>query len=148
MKREFVTGVRYLVTLVRSSLLAGIINLTKEDHRLVELWVKRYFQCDCPTTSMPPRCSKGKRRRCNLLAPESQPQPSNEGNSYNQTFSGKFCRCGKDYNPETESEAMLSCMICEVDYLPPPFYANLTCSGLVSRELPQPPHRGYEPAAS
>ena len=84
-----------------------------EEHKLVELWTKRRFQCDCPTTSMPAFISN-KRRRCTLNPPEAQPQPPNEENRYTRNFSGVFCRCGRDYDPETEVEAMLNCMGCEV----------------------------------
>ncbi|WVR05098.1 hypothetical protein IAU60_002110 [Kwoniella sp. DSM 27419] len=84
------------------------------DHRLVELWTRRHFRCDCPTASTQPEpAPPAKRRRCNLNPPEKQPQEPNEENKYMQNFQGKFCRCGRDYNPETETEAMLCCIGCE-----------------------------------
>ena len=55
-----------------------------------------------------------KKRKCTLYPPESQPQLPNEHNVYNQNFGGKFCRCGRTYDAETESEAMLNCIGCEV----------------------------------
>ncbi|RSH78307.1 uncharacterized protein EHS24_002776 [Apiotrichum porosum] len=82
------------------------------DHRLVELWTKRSFQCDCPTSAMCPSEGPSK-RRCSLNPPEQQPQAPNDRNHYGQTFSGKFCRCGRDYDPETEIEAMVTCIACE-----------------------------------
>lgn len=82
------------------------------DHRLVELWTKRSFQCDCPTTAMCPSEGPSK-RRCSLNPPDQQPQDANERNRYGQTFGGKFCRCGRDYDPETEAEAMVTCIACE-----------------------------------
>lgn len=81
------------------------------DHRLVELWTRRGFTCDCPTTSM---CPEGKKNKCTLNPPEKQPQPPNEENRYSKNFSGTFCRCGRDYDPETEVEAMINCIGCEV----------------------------------
>lgn len=56
------------------------------------------------------------KRRCKLNPPEEQPQPPNEANEgrYTQNFAGKFCRCGRDYDPESESEAMINCIGCEV----------------------------------
>ncbi|ODO11468.1 hypothetical protein I350_00248 [Cryptococcus amylolentus CBS 6273] len=86
------------------------------DHKLVELWTKRFFRCDCPTTSMQPEPLAGnqvKRRRCTLNPPEIQPQSPNHKNKYTHNFKGEFCRCGRDYDAETEEEAMLSCLGCE-----------------------------------
>lgn len=95
------------------------------DHRLAELFVKRHFRCDCPTeygaqqagTSSASSKAGGSSRaqaNCTLNPPETQPQPSNEENVYSHNFAGKFCRCGRDYNPETETEAMIACIACEV----------------------------------
>ncbi|TYJ56609.1 hypothetical protein B9479_002701 [Cryptococcus floricola] len=86
------------------------------EHKLVELWTKRSFRCDCPTTSMqpePPAGNQVKRRRCALNPPEIQPQSPNHNNKYTHNFEGEFCRCGRDYDAETEEEAMLSCLGCE-----------------------------------
>ncbi|XAO24080.1 hypothetical protein I312_102870 [Cryptococcus bacillisporus CA1280] len=84
------------------------------EHRLVELWTKRSFRCDCPTVSMQAEQSSGsKRRKCVLNRPEIQPSLPNEKNRYSKNFQGKFCRCGRDYDPETEKEAMLCCLGCE-----------------------------------
>ncbi|OXC69828.1 hypothetical protein AYX13_01595 [Cryptococcus neoformans] len=84
------------------------------EHRLVELWTKRSFRCDCPTVSMQAEQPSGsKRRKCVLNRPEMQPQLPNEKNRYSKNFQGKFCRCGRDYDPETEEEAMLCCLGCE-----------------------------------
>ncbi|CAK9786946.1 hypothetical protein CC85DRAFT_286164 [Cutaneotrichosporon oleaginosum] len=83
------------------------------EHRLVELWSKRSFTCDCPTSAM---CSpSSSKRRCNIFPPDQQPQPPNEGNAgrYTHNFVGEFCRCGRDYDPETETEAMIHCIGCE-----------------------------------
>ncbi|RSH91250.1 hypothetical protein EHS25_009549 [Saitozyma podzolica] len=103
------------------------------EHKLVELWTKRSFRCDCPTTpatasateddseslpkieagtsSSPSRPSRG--RRCTLHPADQQPQSANEHNVYSKNFKGEFCRCGRAYDPETEEEAMLNCIACE-----------------------------------
>ncbi|GMK58788.1 hypothetical protein CspeluHIS016_0602300 [Cutaneotrichosporon spelunceum] len=87
------------------------------EHRLVELWAKRSFTCDCPTSAMcSPSSSTGTgKRKCHLFPTEQQPQPPNESNTgrYTHNFRGEFCRCGRDYDPETESEAMIHCIGCE-----------------------------------
>jgi E3 ubiquitin-protein ligase UBR7 len=66
----------------------------------------------CPPSSS----SSTAKRRCTLYPAEQQPQPPNEGNAsrYTHNFSGEFCRCGRDYDPETEAEAMIHCIGCEV----------------------------------
>ncbi|RXK38313.1 hypothetical protein M231_04355 [Tremella mesenterica] len=75
------------------------------NHRLVELWTRRHFKCDCPTSSTS--------NRCTLIPPHRQPQDKNEENCYTHNFRGKFCRCEKPYDPETEEEAMINCIGCE-----------------------------------
>ncbi|TXT07117.1 hypothetical protein VHUM_03287 [Vanrija humicola] len=76
-------------------------------------------RCDCPTSSMVPPAeaaeagpSKSK-RHCTLNPPHQQPQLPNEKNRYTKNFAGKFCRCGRDYDPLTETEAMVNCLACE-----------------------------------
>lgn len=59
-------------------------------------------------------CPEGKKHKCTLNPPEKQPQPPNEANRYSKNFAGTFCRCGRDYDPETEVEAMINCIGCEV----------------------------------
>ncbi|WVQ98647.1 hypothetical protein IAU59_005778 [Kwoniella sp. CBS 9459] len=99
------------------------------EHRLVELWTRRHFRCDCPTTSTQPQpnaaltsdsssstsfpLTSTKRRKCTLYPPDKQPQEPNEENAYTQNFKGKFCRCGREYDAETETEAMVCCIACE-----------------------------------
>nr|XP_019042807.1 E3 ubiquitin-protein ligase UBR7 [Kwoniella bestiolae CBS 10118]OCF21737.1 E3 ubiquitin-protein ligase UBR7 [Kwoniella bestiolae CBS 10118] len=84
------------------------------EHRLVELWTRRSFRCDCPTSSTQPEpIPPAKRRRCGLYPPDEQPQEPNEKNKYTQNFQGKFCRCGREYDAETETEAMICCIACE-----------------------------------
>lgn len=68
----------------------------------------------CPSSPS----SSSSKRRCNLNPPDQQPQPPNDSNAsrYTHNFAGKFCRCGRDYDPETETEAMINCIACEVSY--------------------------------
>ncbi|BEJ14368.1 hypothetical protein CspHIS471_0401350 [Cutaneotrichosporon sp. HIS471] len=85
------------------------------EHRLVELWTKRGFTCDCPTSAMCAPSSSTSKRKCHLFPADQQPQPPNESNAgrYTHNFHGEFCRCGRDYDPETEAEAMIHCLGCE-----------------------------------
>ncbi|WVQ71554.1 hypothetical protein IAR50_001093 [Cryptococcus sp. DSM 104548] len=114
------------------------------EHNLVELWTKRSFRCDCPTTSMqpePPASSQTKRRRCALNPPEIQPQSPNHKNKYTHNFQGKFCRCGRDYDAETEEEAMLCCLGCEDWFHESCLNLRLPASiktGSASNQLPTP----------
>lgn len=56
-------------------------------------------------------------RRCTLNPAEEQPYPTNETNRYTHNFAGEFCRCGRDYDPITEPEAMVHCIACEVGFV-------------------------------
>lgn len=105
------------------------------DHKLVELFVRRQFRCDCPTLPAPSSTSE---RACKLNPPALQPAPPNEENKYDSNFRNEFCRCGRAYDPETEAEAMLQCMGCEVRLSAQA--CGCCCadgSGLVPRELSQ-----------
>ncbi|ORY33721.1 hypothetical protein BCR39DRAFT_265315 [Naematelia encephala] len=100
------------------------------DHRLVELWTKRHFRCDCATDMNPSSSTSTfttKRRRCTLNPPEIQPADPNEENRYQHNFSGQFCRCGRSYDPEIETEAMINCIACEDWY-------HESCLNLASRK--------------
>ncbi|KAL7422274.1 hypothetical protein Q5752_002920 [Cryptotrichosporon argae] len=105
------------------------------DHRLVELWTRRAFRCDCPTSAMP--SSSARPHVCRLYRPslaDANPDadtdvapyaadsagaskaraPPNARNRYHaDNFAGRFCRCGRPYDPETEDEAMICCIACE-----------------------------------
>ncbi|KAI5981543.1 hypothetical protein EDD15DRAFT_2183017 [Pisolithus albus] len=72
------------------------------DHEQVELFPKRNFRCDCPTTAIPHSCTllKGDREE-------------NTTNTYDHNFRGVFCRCSRTYDPETEQETMIQCLSCE-----------------------------------
>ncbi|GHJ85942.1 hypothetical protein NliqN6_2344 [Naganishia liquefaciens] len=73
------------------------------EHDLVELFTRRDFTCDCPTSH---------RARCALLGAA---QPRNTGNTYGRNFLGEFCRCerGKRYDPMDEAESMIECLACQ-----------------------------------
>ena len=75
------------------------------DHEQVELFPKRNFRCDCPTEALSHPCSLHK-----------QLEPVNSANRYGQNFEGKFCRCGRAYDPKKERETMIQCLACEVSY--------------------------------
>ncbi|KZO90817.1 hypothetical protein CALVIDRAFT_558499 [Calocera viscosa TUFC12733] len=72
------------------------------DHEQVELFPKRAFRCDCPTSSLSHKCT---------LHP-TQMLP-NDKNRYSQNFHNKFCRCGRQYIPSEERETMIQCVTCE-----------------------------------
>jgi E3 ubiquitin-protein ligase UBR7 len=73
------------------------------DHEQLELFPKRNFRCDCPTTALSHACTLHK-----------TPEGTNERNSYGQNFRSLFCRCGRPYDPRTERETMIQCLACEV----------------------------------
>ncbi|KAH8362605.1 hypothetical protein KR200_011521 [Drosophila serrata] len=77
-----------------------------ENHELVELYTKRNFRCDCPTSKL---------GKCSLNPQLQGAQDANKGNLYNQNFQGLYCRCKRPYpDPErTVEEVMLQCAICE-----------------------------------
>ncbi|KAF8600969.1 hypothetical protein BDV93DRAFT_400053, partial [Ceratobasidium sp. AG-I] len=74
------------------------------DHEQIELFPKRHFRCDCPTTSLHPACT--------LKSPA---QPPNTENTYGQNFTGGglFCRCSTNYDVKLERETMVQCLACE-----------------------------------
>lgn len=73
------------------------------DHEQVELFFKRGFRCDCPTSAIPHAC---------MLVKDLK--EINATNNYGQNFQNKFCRCGRDYDANTERETMVQCLACEV----------------------------------
>ncbi|KAG5652551.1 hypothetical protein H0H81_004612 [Sphagnurus paluster] len=72
------------------------------DHDQIELFPKRNFRCDCPTTSIDHACALHKTL-----------EEANTSNVYGQNFQAKFCRCGRPYDAKTESETMIQCLACE-----------------------------------
>lgn len=75
------------------------------DHEQIELFPKRNFRCDCPTTSLG--------HHCTLKTPPTRP---NADNVYGQNFrgGGLFCRCSINYDARLERETMVQCVSCEV----------------------------------
>ena len=71
-------------------------------HDLLEMFQKRDFRCDCPTSRLSQKCALNR----STFAP-------NESNLYNHNFKGEFCQCNDQYNPETEESMMLQCIVCE-----------------------------------
>ena len=74
------------------------------DHEQVELFPKRHFRCDCPTSAIQHPCTLHK--TC---------EAENTENSYGQNFKGTFCRCGRPYDSNQERETMIQCLSCEVN---------------------------------
>ncbi|KAG1883869.1 hypothetical protein F4604DRAFT_1736937 [Suillus subluteus] len=72
------------------------------DHEQIELFPKRNFRCDCPTTAIPHGCTLHRSL-----------EEENRENSYDQNFRGNFCRCGRPYDPKCEKETMIQCLACE-----------------------------------
>ncbi|KAB5590419.1 Metaphase-anaphase transition protein (Mlo2) [Ceratobasidium theobromae] len=95
------------------------------DHEQIELFPKRNFRCDCPTTALAHPCSL-----------KSPPQPPND-NAYGQNYhgGGTFCRCSSLYDVKRERETMVQCLACE-DWF------HESCLNLRDRvpprDLPQP----------
>jgi E3 ubiquitin-protein ligase UBR7 len=95
------------------------------DHEQIELFPKRNFRCDCPTSALTQPCSLHK-----------HPEAPNEENEYGQNFDGKFCRCGRPYDAKLERETMIQCLACEVRlWIFQPRSLLTHVSGLVSRIL-------------
>lgn len=75
------------------------------EHEQLELFPKRNFRCDCPTTSLAHSCTL----HHHLEGP-------NTSNHYGKNFEGNFCRCGRDYDAQQERETMIQCLACEVHF--------------------------------
>ena len=73
--------------------------------KIVELWTKRNFRCDCGN-------SKFGEFFCKLFANK---DVENVENAYNHNFKGSYCTCGRPYpDPEAEEQVeMIQCCICE-----------------------------------
>ncbi|KAF8228424.1 hypothetical protein L208DRAFT_1403929 [Tricholoma matsutake] len=97
------------------------------DHEQIELFPKRNFRCDCPTSAISHPCTLHK-----ILEDE------NVSNTYGQNFRGLFCRCGKPYDPKTEKETMIQCLSCEEWY-------HESCCNLRERLTPTEPSPAQHP---
>ncbi|KAH7915581.1 hypothetical protein BJ138DRAFT_1141652 [Hygrophoropsis aurantiaca] len=73
------------------------------DHEQIELFPKRHFRCDCPTSALPHPCTLHKH----------QVEEENTTNAYGQNFRAAFCHCGRPYDAKTERETMIQCVACE-----------------------------------
>ncbi|KAJ7182744.1 hypothetical protein C8R43DRAFT_1054720 [Mycena crocata] len=91
------------------------------DHNQIELFPKRNFRCDCPTTAIAHACTL-----------HTGQEPANASNQYGQNFQAKFCRCGQSYDAKTERETMIQCLSCE-DWF------HESCCKLRTRPEPRPP---------
>ncbi|EUC58458.1 metaphase-anaphase transition protein (Mlo2), putative [Rhizoctonia solani AG-3 Rhs1AP] len=105
------------------------------DHEQIELFPKRHFRCDCPTSGMAHPCA---------LRP---PVPPNTDNVYSQNYfdGGRFCRCAQTYDAKRERETMVQCVSCE-DWF------HESCLNLRERVPPRdpdapPPTTESDPAA-
>ena len=74
-------------------------------NKIVELWTKRNFRCDCGN-------SKFGEFFCKLFPNK---DIENADNSYNHNFKGSYCTCGRPYpDPDAEEQVeMIQCYICE-----------------------------------
>ncbi|GAA5880426.1 hypothetical protein JCM1840_007693 [Sporobolomyces johnsonii] len=75
------------------------------EHDLVELFNRRHFRCDCGTEAM----GAGS---CCSISPRDD-APANVENKYDANFEGRFCFCGRPYDPHTETDSMYQCLTCE-----------------------------------
>ncbi|TIC38436.1 hypothetical protein E3Q09_00008 [Wallemia mellicola] len=73
------------------------------DHDLLELFPKRGFVCDCPTSRFSKECSLKKLK----ATYDSHP------NHYNHNFQRRFCACDQIYEPAECDQEMYQCLSCE-----------------------------------
>ena len=73
--------------------------------KIVELWTKRNFRCDCGN-------SRFGEFFCKLFPNK---DVENSENSYNHNFKGQYCTCGRPYpDPDIEEQVeMIQCCVCE-----------------------------------
>lgn len=75
-----------------------------DSHRLVELYTKRRFRCDC-----------GNQRQSSACSLRPNKEPNNPRNRYGHNFFGRYCVCDREY-PEPEgavADAQVQCIVCE-----------------------------------
>ncbi|POY71773.1 hypothetical protein BMF94_5134 [Rhodotorula taiwanensis] len=81
------------------------------EHDLIELFNRRDFRtdvrnsCDCGTEAM------GAGSCCQISGRTDAPR--NDRNKYDHNFRGEFCWCGRPYDPHTEENDMIQCIVCE-----------------------------------
>eukprot|EP01114_Cavostelium_apophysatum_P024498 TRINITY_DN9606_c0_g1_i1.p1 TRINITY_DN9606_c0_g1~~TRINITY_DN9606_c0_g1_i1.p1 ORF type:complete len:385 (+),score=116.52 TRINITY_DN9606_c0_g1_i1:74-1228(+) len=72
------------------------------DHRVIELFEKRDFRCDCGTP----------KTKCKCLLSEGQPRTEdNDKNHYNHNFDGLYCWCDGPYS--SSDMVMHQCVFCQ-----------------------------------
>ena len=81
------------------------------EHKLVELFHKRDFTCDCGTTRI------NSETPCNLRINASAGRKGDvrgedpaEGNRYDHNFANRFCECNCEYDPYKEKGTMFQCL--------------------------------------
>lgn len=82
---------------------------------IVELFTKRHFTCDCGTERDKQGCVNG--YRCQLRKNTEADIPS-LSNEYGHNFTGHFCSCDKEYDPDSTA-VMLQCVLgteCNEDW--------------------------------
>ena len=73
--------------------------------KVVELFTKRKFRCDCPTLS-------GTTCECSLYQGEASSPPSNPLNKYSKNFDDIFCWCRRSYSADSNA-VMIQCFLCQ-----------------------------------
>jgi len=71
------------------------------DHEVFELFDKRNFRCDCPTSKSAHACT---------INPHVQER--NTSNKYNHNFKGTYCWCDQQYD-HNSSAVMIQCYMCQ-----------------------------------
>ncbi|ODA79221.1 hypothetical protein RJ55_04814 [Drechmeria coniospora] len=81
------------------------------EHRLVEIFQKRNFTCDCGTTRIPSTspCSLRTNEQTKTKGGVHSEEPD-ANNKYNQNFGNRFCGCECDYDPFQQKGTMFQCL--------------------------------------
>ncbi|KAJ9150060.1 Protein mlo2 [Coniochaeta hoffmannii] len=81
------------------------------DHKLVEIFHKRNFTCDCGTTRFPKTspCTLRINPATNTRGDVHSEEPD-ANNRYNQNFRNRFCGCECDYDPFQQKGTMFQCL--------------------------------------
>ncbi|KAJ1924147.1 hypothetical protein IWQ60_005405 [Tieghemiomyces parasiticus] len=103
-------------------------------HEVIELFNKRHFRCDCGSRQMP-------HTTCTL---EKKDTIFNDENRYGHNFVGKYCRCDRPYNPDSEEQTMYQCAVCAdwfhsacIGEMPDPNeFDDYVCTGCVEQYAP------------
>ncbi|EFX03090.1 metaphase-anaphase transition protein [Grosmannia clavigera kw1407] len=81
------------------------------EHKLVEIFTKRNFTCDCGTTRFPDTspCTLRINEETNTKGNVHSEVPD-AGNKYNHNFRNRFCGCACDYDPFEQKGTMYQCL--------------------------------------